>query len=495
MERGVLGARRLIGLSVSLAVPLPAAAALLGLVTMYAAEAAQQNEIDSERGSVVARVVTRADPGQSYALYLPSRFERGQRWPLVLVFDPAARGRVGVEPFVEGAERLGYVVACSNNARNGPWEPILAAARAMWVDVTARLPIDSDRVYGAGFSGGARVASMLGTIVGHPLSGVIGCGAGLAQTEKSVGFGGATFYGIVGRDDFNFRELMALDRELDRTGVPHAVRLFDGGHRWPPPPLIAGALEWMEVRARRARPSDSDEATAKAILERRRLEAEDLAQAGELVLAARAWDEVALMFGGWRDSGPPPRLLDQAKAAETLAQWKRDERLRGDREAAAMAAFEAGLRALETSDAPAYDLPSVLSQMALDRHRRRAKSDPDSWERALGRRVLGALAMDARAEGGERLREGDAKRAAVLLEVAVRASEELFPEAYRSDLFNLACVQARLGHKKAALKTLGLSVAAGFDRAELLEGDADLSALRGTPEFEAILVRARANAR
>ncbi|MCA1626778.1 MAG: hypothetical protein LC742_02275, partial [Acidobacteria bacterium] len=39
-------------------------------------------------GKVVEKVMTLADAGQSYALYLPSNYTPGRQWPILYCFDP-----------------------------------------------------------------------------------------------------------------------------------------------------------------------------------------------------------------------------------------------------------------------------------------------------------------------------------------------------------------------------------------------------------------------
>lgn len=69
-------------------------------------------------GTVHASVTVFADPSNSYALYLPLAYSPMQRWPLLLVFDPFARGEVSVKLFHEAAEKYGFIVVGSNNSRN-----------------------------------------------------------------------------------------------------------------------------------------------------------------------------------------------------------------------------------------------------------------------------------------------------------------------------------------------------------------------------------------
>ena len=75
---------------------------------------------DLPRGQVIERVVVRDNERQSYALYLPSAYSSEHAWPILYCLDPGARGRVPVERFAQAAERAGFLVAGSNNSRNGP---------------------------------------------------------------------------------------------------------------------------------------------------------------------------------------------------------------------------------------------------------------------------------------------------------------------------------------------------------------------------------------
>ena len=203
---------------------------------------------DQFRGTIVDPVVCLNDPAQSYALYLPSHYDARRSWPVIYCFDPGGRGGIPVALFREGAEKYGYILAGSNNSRNGPWEVILKAARALLLDTRARLAVDLDRVYAAGFSGGARVASGLGKMLSIRLAGVIGCGAGLPEWLSPAEVAHVPWFGTVGIQDFNYREMQELDRELRGQGTPCLLRVFQGKHSWPPKKLALEAIAWLEER-------------------------------------------------------------------------------------------------------------------------------------------------------------------------------------------------------------------------------------------------------
>jgi hypothetical protein len=206
---------------------------------------------DLPRGQIIDDVRCADDPAQHYSLYLPSNFTPDRTWPVILAFDAGGRGRRGVERYQAGAERYGYIVAGSNNSRNGPWKRSLDAARAMSDDLTARFPADLKRIYTAGMSGGARVAMMVAL---HPeviagrvrpeIAGVFASSAGFPPGEfrESVGF---PIFGTAGTEDFNYREMSHLDRALRS---PHHVAVFEGGHTWLPVELATEAVEWMDLQ-------------------------------------------------------------------------------------------------------------------------------------------------------------------------------------------------------------------------------------------------------
>ena len=131
---------------------------------------------DLPAGAIIDDVRCAADSSQSYALFIPSNYTPDRAWPVIFAFDPGGRGRNPVERYQAAAEQYGYIVAGSNNSRNGSAETGKAVS-AMAADVTSRFRIDTRLMYAAGMSGGARVA--LGVALGSPsIAGVIASSAG-----------------------------------------------------------------------------------------------------------------------------------------------------------------------------------------------------------------------------------------------------------------------------------------------------------------------------
>jgi poly(3-hydroxybutyrate) depolymerase len=177
-----------------------------------AATATLVNAQDLPRGQIVDSVKCTADPSQTYVLYLPSNYNAAKRWNLILAFDPGGRGRRPVERYQAAAEKYGYIIAGSNNSRNGPWDISRAAAQAMWSDVLHRFNIDPRRIYAAGHSGGARVAMSIAVDYGHEvkypgkIAGVFASSAFYPDDQPLASLAFPVF-GTAGTEDFNNLEM------------------------------------------------------------------------------------------------------------------------------------------------------------------------------------------------------------------------------------------------------------------------------------------------
>src|SRR5216117_1396820 len=130
-------------------------AILLLIAASHRSAVAETPDVEFPVGTVVPHVTCLEDPQQSYALYLPSSFSATRKWPIIYVFDPFARGEDATKIVQAAAERFGYIVAASNNSRNGAAGASREAAQSMWQDTHQRLPLDPNRQYFAGLSGGA----------------------------------------------------------------------------------------------------------------------------------------------------------------------------------------------------------------------------------------------------------------------------------------------------------------------------------------------------
>jgi len=358
-------------------------AVVLWLLPVFSLAAAPQ-AADIPAGKIVD-VTCDADRSQSYAVYLPSNYTAERQWKLILAFDAGARGRQGVERFQAAAEKYGYIVAGSNNSRNGPWNVSMGAAGAMTEDVVKRFKIDRKHMYTTGQSGGARVAMRVAMDSGT-IAGVIASSAGFPDPsfpESSLKF---PVYGTAGTEDFNYLEMRRFDKALTS---PHHVEIFEGVHTWLSSELAVRAVEWMELQAMRSGISPRNADLVKTVLEKRLVEAN--AMQGE-VARFRALQTIATDFGGLADVAAVDKEaadLRQRKGVKEAAEA--DAKMLQSEERATEELY-GSLRAY--LDAPEGGIKELRGRaMKLFEQSQRPV---DSEDRRLARRVLAGLRAGSR---------------------------------------------------------------------------------------------------
>lgn len=337
------------------------------------------------RGQIVDEVKCATDPAQSYALYLPSNYSPDRAWSLLVAFHPAARGRAMVETYRAAAETYGYILAGSNNSRNGPWQVSGASVEAMSADLGRRFAIDPKRFYLTGLSGGARVA--MGVAAGtKAIAGVIASSAGYPdnQPRKTLPF---VVFGTAGTEDFNYLEMRLLDRALT---TPHRVVVFEGGHTLPPANVALEAIEWLELHAMKTGLAARDQALIDRLLDKRQ---QEITVASSPVSTARLLSNLADDFGGLRDvaaaAARAAELSKQKEVKQALARARADDDAEA-RQVADVLTLEASLRDESRRMEGLGRLRDVLMQYA-----RRAGAEADSPERRRARRLLRTITIGA----------------------------------------------------------------------------------------------------
>ena len=318
------------------------------------------------RGVLVEHVSCPSDTTQTYTLYLPSAYQTTRAWPLLLVFDPGARAARAAEVFREAAERFGWIVAASENSRNGPWEPTLRAVNAMWPALLGGYAVDQRRVYTAGHSGGATVAWLVAQQTGQ-IAGVIASGQPNPESQIAKGKQFAWF-GSAGHGDFNFLQVKNLDAGLEEAKATHRVEFFDGGHQWPPSDIALRALAWMEVLAMKdgRRPRDLD--LAKTILADDVSRARALEDRGLLTEAWRSYRTIVTTYTGLLDVTDADRRLRTIEADNKFKDARKLEERADRREQQEIYAIGKVVAQLGADDPPlAAQLRSQLNLDSLEK--------------------------------------------------------------------------------------------------------------------------------
>ncbi len=201
------------------------------------------------KGEIIDTIWVDKKLGESFSFYMPKSYEPDKQTPIIFIFEPMARGTTGIDPFVSAADTYGYLLVCSNNTKNGPFEQNYPIVDRLFAKVFTSLKLDPKRVYTSGFSGGARLASSIAIKTGQ-IQGVVSCGAGYTVNSGGLpstqSFSYAT---IIGEEDMNYYELTFTRKYLTKTKLSHEVFTPDIGHRWPTRDQILMAFDWMQLEA------------------------------------------------------------------------------------------------------------------------------------------------------------------------------------------------------------------------------------------------------
>jgi tetratricopeptide (TPR) repeat protein len=432
-------------------------------------------------GKIIDHVTIDADKTQSYSLYLPSRFDGKTKLPIIYVFDPGARGKTAVQVFSDAAEKHGYIVAGSNDSRNGLSGDILMPIfNKISTDTHRRFPIDDSRIVMAGFSGGARVASIFAYSCKCAFA-VIGSGAGFWQNIEINNKLPFIFFGAAGYDDLNYFELRSLSERLYAAQATYRVEFFNGPHQWIPTSLAEKALAWVELRAIRAKRRVKDDAFIDRSFLERSAAADALVSQKKYVEAEAAFRSVVSDFDGLEDIRA---AVENLRSISTSPEFKKA--IKSEREEASdyerrSNEFYGFVQTLGRNESRQETLSQLLS--AAQGIRTRSTATEDSASRRTARRVLDGVYISS------------VETASAAVQSGTRIDEALnfleLADAMRPKNASVSYLRAQIfaidGQKKKALDALAKAVEFGLKDRERIESDKRFDSIRNMPEFQAIL--------
>ena len=435
-------------------------------------------------GSVINGVTCLHDSSQSYTLYLPTNYTPERSWPIIYAFDPFARGKVPVELYREAAEKYGYIVAGSNNAKNGPTAPEMAAAQAIWQDTHVRFHIDKERVYTTGLSGGARFATSFALYCYTcAVAGVIAEGATYPVREGPGASDHFLYYVIAGDQDFNLPEILELRKKKDEKHEDFKVKIYSGPHQWAPAEMEEGAIEWLQLKAMQAGKTPRDAAFIHALMERTAAEASDGQKSGDALAQYFALRSLAVDFKGLDDVSAYQRQLDELKKSKQLQQAIREENREIDKQRSLTR--EASQQIAQFGQTPPDGQAQMKQQLIATFADLRRESKSKSSDHVVYMRAFTELWIEGMEDGQQEFRNGEYPIAAAYFELMAEAApDQSWP------MLLLAETRTRSGDKKAALKALEAAVKRGVKSRETLTQDPELAPLASDPAFQKIVAEA-----
>ena len=432
-------------------------------------------------GKVTENLVVQSHPDQSYAVFLPGNYTPDKAWPTVFCLDPRARGKSAIERFVQGAEKYGYVVVCSNNSRNGlNWPTIAEIFTNFWDDAHTRFNIDEKRTYAAGFSGGSRLAATYASRCRGCIAGVIGCGAGFPGDILPDSKTTFAYFGIVGVDDFNFGEMWQLEKKLSKLTTPYHFETFSGGHEWPTKDSIERALAWLSLQSLRASTAQTDRSFIDEQFRLRSTEAEQLLNSKQFVDASRAFASIVRDFQGLHDLAAVTRKAEElGKSDEVKKEASGEEELyrRQLREAG-----EIRMLWMKTPEPDSTQTSRAEAAVRLADLKKKKEQPTDSKDRRLARRIFSHLTIESFETAQSSLRNNDYSTALANYELV----KEIDPKNANVH-YEIARIYALKRQKKPALQYLEEAVTLGFKDSTRLKADDAFSSLTEEPRFQKLV--------
>jgi tetratricopeptide (TPR) repeat protein len=277
-------------------------------------------------GQIIDSVQCETSKAETYALYLPSNYTKDRSWPVIFIFEPAARGKLPVTQYKPVAEELGYIVIASNNSKNGNWDNSLRSARAIFKDGSTKFNLDSTRIYTSGFSGGSRVAYTL-AIIYRNIAGVIGCGAGFSSIDfyQPSSQDNYVYVGIVGDKDMNYQEHILIENDLDEVNVVNKRIIFSAGHQWPRPDQLKEAVYWLELQSLKRTNKTSPGFRIDTIFNRMKFKADSLYSNERFLMALRIYEDISEDFEGLVDLTAIESQINKTQQIKQLSRLRKKE--------------------------------------------------------------------------------------------------------------------------------------------------------------------------
>jgi hypothetical protein len=422
----------------------------------------------AKKGTIINNVVCKDDQSLGYCLYLPSDYNLDRTWPVIFCFDPKGDGKLPVTLFKETAEKYGYIIAGSNNSRNGlQMQEIKHITDILFADINEKIAVNPNRVYLAGFSGGARIACSI-AFGNSSVLGVIACSAGFDQSVYQSNF---NFIGIAGDEDMNFLEMKQLEKSMTNWAGRHELIVFNGKHQWPPEQTLAQALKTFELFAIKDKITDTNRTLINDYLSRDTIRVNQLEKSNSI-------DSIALAF----------QILNNAiyvltGLADTIILASERDALLQNKDLTEYLKKEDEVESNEAQKQSEYSKALSSNSIAwwkkeLNSLRKTESNSKYNIERLSAKRLLAFISLMSYSYVNATISQENWKASIPFLQIYGTADPDN-PDYY----YFLSCYLANTGYTQQALVALKKSLSLGFNDKFKLVNDPLLDKLRASPEF------------
>ncbi len=230
------------------------------LALVFVAHSLQAQPMSFRKGVVTDSVIVGDSIPETFALYLPLKFETTASWPVLFVFDMQGKGSQALAMFREASEQKGYILVASNNTNDSLSiaDNILVTDR-MIRRVYSLFPIEKLRMYTAGKGSAAMMAALVPSFI-KEVAGVISLGADIPNTEILNEKNPFYFVGMVGLGDYHYTDMIQSRDLLNQKKIPNNLFFFEGEEEWPDADYRSMAVDLLSLHAIKkglAGPNDS----------------------------------------------------------------------------------------------------------------------------------------------------------------------------------------------------------------------------------------------
>ncbi|HWB63416.1 MAG TPA: hypothetical protein VG603_07900, partial [Chitinophagales bacterium] len=192
--------------------------------------------------AVIPHVGLLLDTSQSFALYLPKKYNDTAHLPVIIFFDPHGDGTVPLTLYSGLAEKYGYILIGSNSSKNlVSFDDTKVFATNLINEAMNRLHANSSKISLCGFSGGAKVALLSGS-ENPAIKTIIYTGSKVDITPNHP----VTLLGFAGIKDMNYTDLVTFDWSLNSTPIRHYMEEWKGKHEFPTADVFKDAFTLLE---------------------------------------------------------------------------------------------------------------------------------------------------------------------------------------------------------------------------------------------------------
>ncbi|PWL38217.1 alpha/beta hydrolase [Flagellimonas aquimarina] len=286
-----------------------------------------------KKGTILDALPVQDSIPDTFSLYLPTDFTTEKKWPLLLIFDLEGKEKQALSMFVQAAEDEGYVLAAPRVLDSISLSNSIVKAGKVLSKVVGMLPIHRERIYTAGASSGARFANLVPVFI-KDVKGVVSIGSSIANTELLNVKRPFHFIGITNKNDFNFTEILAAKKVLDRFRFPNQVLLHEEQTEWPNIGYLKKSLQLFTLAAMAKGFAVRDSSYIEKALREDIIKVNRLKNAQKLLLAERYLGEMMSIYGAHKN-------LDSLRQIQKNI--RKDQRYRTMRRAENAALFKESL--------------------------------------------------------------------------------------------------------------------------------------------------------